>query len=75
MISDIFQGILVPKGVKVMQMKGWALTMGIGAAVGAVAVAMLPRQSKAKKLIDKAAYAVEDAAMEVKDKIVQKMDM
>ena len=58
-----------------MQMKGWALTMGIGAAVGAVAVAMLPRQSKAKKLVDKAAYAVEDAAMEVKDKIVQKMDM
>ena len=49
--------------------------MGIGAAVGAVAVAMLPRQSKAKKLINKAAYAVEDAAMEVKDKIVQKMDM
>lgn len=75
MISDIFQGILVPKGVKEMQMKGWALTMGIGAAVGAVAVAMLPRHSKAKKLVDKAAYAVEDTAMEVKDKIKQKMDM
>lgn len=58
-----------------MQMKGWALTMGIGAAVGAVAVAMLPRQSKAKKLVDKAAYAVEDAAMEVKNKIAQNMDM
>lgn len=75
MISDIFQGILVPKGVRMMQMKGWALTMGIGAAVGAVAVAMLPRQSKAKKLVDKAAYAVEDAAMEVKNKIAQNMDM
>ena len=75
MISDIFQGILVPKGVRMMQMKGWTLTMGIGAAVGAVAVAMLPRQSKAKKLVDKAAYAVEDAAMEVKNKIAQNMDM
>ena len=58
-----------------MKMKGWALTMGIGAAVGAVAVAMLPRQSAAKKLVDKAAYAVEDAAHEVTNKLTQKMDM
>ena len=58
-----------------MKMKGWALTMGIGAAVGAVAVAMLPRQSAAKKLVDKAAYAVEDAAHEVTSKLTQKMDM
>lgn len=58
-----------------MQMKGWALTMGIGAAVGAVAVAMLPRQSKAKKLVDKAAYAVEDAAQGVAGKLSRKMDM
>ena len=63
------------KGVKNMQMKGWALTMGIGAAVGAVAVAMLPRQSKAKKLVDKAAYAVEDTAQEVANKLARKMDM
>ena len=58
-----------------MKMKGWALTMGIGAAVGAVAVAMLPRQSAAKKLVNKAAYAVEDAAHEVTNKLTQKMDM
>jgi hypothetical protein len=58
-----------------MQMKGWALTMGIGAAVGAVAVAMLPRQSAARKLVNKAAYAVEDAAHEVTNKLTQKMDM
>lgn len=58
-----------------MKMKGWALTMGIGAAVGAVAVAMLPRQSAARKLVNKAAYAVEDAAHDVTNKITQKMDM
>jgi predicted thioredoxin/glutaredoxin len=63
------------KGGINMQMKGWALTMGIGAAVGAVAVAMLPRNSAARKLVDKAAYAVEDAAQEVTDKITKKMDM
>lgn len=58
-----------------MQMKGWALTMGIGAAVGAVAVAMLPRNSAARKMVNKAAYAVEDAAKEVTNKITNKMDM
>lgn len=58
-----------------MKMKGWALTMGIGAAVGAVAVAMLPRQSTARKLVNKAAYAVEDAAHEVTNKFTQKMEM
>ena len=58
-----------------MQMKGWALTMGIGAAVGAVAVSLLPRQSKAKKLVDKAAYAVEDTAQDVANKLKPKMDM
>lgn len=58
-----------------MQMKGWALTMGIGVAVGAVAVMMLPRQSTARKLVDKAANAVEDAAQQVGNKLTQKMDM
>ena len=58
-----------------MQMKGWALTMGIGAAIGAVAVAMLPKQSKARKLVNKAAYAVEDVAHDVGNKLTQKMDM
>jgi gas vesicle protein len=58
-----------------MQMKGWALTMGIGAAVGAVAVMMLPRQSTARKLVNKAADSVENAAQQVTNKLTQKMDM
>ena len=58
-----------------MKMTGWAVTMGIGAAVGAVAVMLLPRQSTARKLVNKAAYAVEDAAQEVGHKLAQKMDM
>ena len=58
-----------------MQMKGWALTMGIGAAVGAIAVMMLPRQSTARKLVSKAADSVENAAQQVTNKLTQKMDM
>ena len=58
-----------------MNMKGWALTMGIGAAVGAVAVMMLPRQSTARRLVNKAADRVENAAQQINEKITQKMDM
>lgn len=58
-----------------MQMKGWALTMGIGAAVGAVAVMMLPRQNAARRLANKAADAVEDAAQNVANKMTHKVDM
>ena len=46
-----------------------------GAAAGAVAVMMLPKQSAARKLIDKAAVAVENAASNVGDKLMNKMDM
>jgi len=58
-----------------MKIKGWAITMGVGAAVGAVAVMMLPKQSTARRLVDKAADAVEDAAMNVGDMISEKLDM
>ena len=58
-----------------MKMTGWAITMGVGAAVGAVAVMMLPKQSTARKLVNKAADAVEDAATAVTDKITDKLDM
>ena len=56
-----------------MNMKGWAITMGVGAAVGAVAVMMLPKQSPVRKLADKAADKVEDAAYTVGAKINKSM--
>lgn len=58
-----------------MQMKGWAITMGIGAAAGAVAVMMLPKQSTARKLVNKAADKVEDAVQMVTDKVTREIDM
>ena len=58
-----------------MKMKGWAVTMGLGAAAGAVAIMMLPRQNPARKLASKAAYTVEDAVNQVSNKISSKMDM
>ncbi len=58
-----------------MKMTGWAISMGIGAAVGAVAVMMLPKQSAARKLVDKAAEKVDDAMQDVADMISDKWDI
>lgn len=58
-----------------MRLKGWAITMGIGAAAGAVAIMMMPRNNPARKLAVQAANKVEDAAWKVSDKISDKIDM
>ena len=58
-----------------MKFKGWAITMGIGAAAGAVAVMMMPKNSPGRKLANKAAQKVEDAAWMVSDKITSSLDM
>lgn len=57
-----------------MHLKGWAITMGVGAAVGAVAVMMMPRNNPARRLAVQAANKVEDAAWKVTDKMNQKFD-
>ncbi len=58
-----------------MTLKGIALTMSVGAAVGAVAIMMTPKNCSARKLADKAAAKVEDTAMMLGDKLSDKMDM
>ncbi len=58
-----------------MNLKGIAVSMGLGAAVGAVALMMTPKNSAVRKLADKAATKVEDAAMMMGDKLTGKMDM
>ena len=59
------------KGVITMKLRGWAITAGLGAAAGAVAVMMMPRQNPARKLAAKAANKVEDLAWKVEDKMNQ----
>jgi hypothetical protein len=58
-----------------MTMKGWAITAGLGAAAGAVAVMMMPRQNPARKLAAKAANKVEDLAWKVEDKMNMGWDL
>jgi len=58
-----------------MNMRNFAITMGIGVAAGAVAAMMLPKQSAARKLVSKAADKVEDAVQTVTNKLTQDTDM
>ena len=58
-----------------MKLKGWAITMGVGAAAGAIAVMMMPKNSPGRMLANKAAEKVEDVAMQVGDKIANRLDM
>lgn len=58
-----------------MQMKGWAITAGLGAAVGAVAVMMMPRSNPTRRLAARAANKVEDVAWKVSDKLHNEMDL
>ncbi len=57
-----------------MNAKGWAVTAGLGAAAGAVAVLMMPRTNPTRRLAAKAANKMEDVAWKVSDSITNKMD-
>ncbi len=63
------------KGVITVNMKGLAITAGLGAAAGAVAIMMMPKQNPARKLAAKAANKVEDLAWKMEDKMNQNWDM
>lgn len=58
-----------------MHLKGWAATLGVGAAVGAVAIMMMPRNNPTRKLAAKAADKVEDVAWRVSDKLSSEFDL
>lgn len=58
-----------------MKMTGWAVTMGLGAAAGAVAVLMMPKSNPTRRLAAKTANKVEDAVCQMSDKMTDKMDM
>lgn len=54
-----------------MKLTGWAITAGIGAAAGAVAIMMMPRTNPARKLAAKAANKAEDLMWKMEDRMNQ----
>ena len=57
-----------------MELRGLAITMGLGAAAGAVAVMMMPKNNPTRQLAAKAAEKVETTAQRLTNKITSDMD-
>ena len=57
-----------------MSMKTVLASMGVGAAAGAVAVLMMPRNNPTRRLAAKAANKMEDVAWMVTDKLNETLD-
>ena len=55
-----------------MDVKVWAVTLGLGAAVGAVGILMMSRTNPTRKLAAQAADKIEDVAMKATDKLTAK---
>ena len=57
-----------------MQLKGLAITMGLGAAAGAVAILMMPKSNPTRKLASKAAEKVEGAAVHLGNRLTNEIE-
>ena len=58
-----------------MKVTGLAITLGIGAAAGAVAILAMPRNNPTRRLAAKAADKVENMAWKVSNKITDELDI
>ena len=58
-----------------MKWTGFAVSMGVGLAAGAVTAMMLPKNCTAHKAIKKTANAVEDAVVMMGDKLTGRTDV
>ena len=57
-----------------MNAKGWAISAGLGAAAGMVAVLMMPRNNPTRKLAAKAVDNMEDVAWKISDTLSDKFE-
>ena len=58
-----------------MGIKGLAVTMGLGAAAGAVGILMMSRSNPTRKLAAEAADKVESVAWKLSDKMSKKFEL
>jgi len=57
-----------------MHVKGLAIALGVGAAVGAVAILAMPKNNPTRRLAARAADKMEDVAWKVSGKITDEFD-
>ena len=58
-----------------MRMRGLAITMGIGAAAGAVGILMMSKTNPTRRLAVKAADKVESAAWKISNKLSDEFNL
>ena len=58
-----------------MDVKAWAVTMGLGAAAGAVGILMMSKNNPTRKIATQAADKLENTAWKVSDKMTRKFDL
>ena len=58
-----------------MDIKGLAIAMGVGAAVGAVAILAMPKNNPTRQLATKAADKVEDVTWKITNKLSDEFDL
>jgi len=58
-----------------MHLKGFAIAVGVGAAVGAVAILAMPKNNPTRRLAAKAADKMEDMAWRVSSKLTDEFDL
>ena len=58
-----------------MHLKGLAIAVGVGAAVGAVAILAMPKNNPTRKLAAKAADKMEDMTWKLSNKLVDELDL
>lgn len=63
------------KGGDGMHLKGWAIAVGVGAAVGAVAILAMPKNNPTRRLAAKAADKMEDMTWKLSNKLTDEFDL
>ena len=63
------------KGGDGMHLKGLAIAVGVGAAVGAVAILTMPKNNPTRRLAAKAADKMEDVTWKLSNKLVDEFDL
>jgi len=58
-----------------MHLKGWAVAVGVGAAVGAVAILAMPKNNPTRRLAAKAADKMEDVTWKLSNKLADEFDL
>jgi len=74
-VFSVQLGILMSKGGDGMHLKGFAVALGLGAVVGAVAILAMPKNNPTRRLATKAADKMEDVVWKISGKLTDELEL